>query len=125
MLINVTEPHSPLLSKAVMAGGVVVEAFTESREAVSVTDENFDTLVVHSEVPDVFDGVEDLAPGLDSMGVDRIVVLGDTGDKAVSDTAIAGIVLGFDVIIVADTDEHLSDAIDAGVEVRRDVWLRM
>lgn len=125
MLINVTDSTSPLLSKAIVAGGVVVEAFTGDLEAQSVTDEDFDTLVVHSKVPDVFDGVDDLAPGLESMGVDRVIFVGDVTDEAVDQTATAAIVLGFDAVIVAETSEHVEQAVESGAQISTDVWLRM
>ena len=125
MLINVTDSTSPLLSKAIVAGGVVVEAFTGDLEPQSVTDEDFDTLVVHSKVPDVFDGVDDLAPGLESMGVDRVIFVGDVTDEAVDQTATAAIVLGFDAVIVAETSEHVEQAVESGAQISTDVWLRM
>ncbi|GAA1189528.1 hypothetical protein GCM10009585_02790 [Brevibacterium paucivorans] len=125
MLINVTDSTSPLLSKAIVAGGVVVEAFTGDLEPQSVTDEDFDTLVVHSKVPDVFDGVDDLAPGLESMGVDRVIFVGDVADEAVDQTATAAIVLGFEAVIVAETSEHVEQAVESGAQISTDVWLRM
>ncbi|WP_146004694.1 isochorismatase family protein [Brevibacterium paucivorans] len=125
MLINVTDSTSPLLSKAIVAGGVVVEAFTGDLEPQSVTDEDFDTLVVHSKVPDVFDGVDDLAPGLESMGVDRVIFVGDVADEAIDQTATAAIVLGFEAVIVAETSEHVEQAVESGAQIGTDVWLRM
>lgn len=125
MLINVTDSTSPLLNKAVVAGGVVVEAFTGDLEPQSVTDEGFDTLVVHSKVPDVFDGVDDLAPGLESMGVDRVIFVGDVADEAIDQTATAAIVLGFEAVIVAETSEHVEQAVESGAQIGTDVWLRM
>jgi len=125
MLINVTDSTSPLLNKAVVAGGVVVEAFTGDLEPQSVTDEDFDTLVVHSKVPDVFDGVDDLAPGLESMGVDRVIFVGDVADEAIDQTATAAIVLGFEAVIVAETSEHVEQAVESGAQIGTDVWLRM
>lgn len=125
MLINVTDSTSPLLSKAVVAGGVVVEAFTGDLEPQSVTDEDFDTLVVHSKVPDVFDGVDDLAPGLESMGVDRVIFVGDVADEAIDQTATVAIVLGFEAVIVAETSEHVEQAVESGAQIGTDVWLRM
>lgn len=125
MLINVTDSTSPLLNKAVVAGGVVVEAFTGDLEPQSVTDEDFDTLVVHSKVPDVFDGVDDLAPGLESMGVDRVIFVGDVADEAIDQTATAAIVLGFEAAIVAETSEHVEQAVESGAQIGTDVWLRM
>ncbi len=125
MLMNVTDSTSPLLSKAIVAGGVVVEAFTGDLEPRSVTDEDFDTLVVHSDVPDVFDGVDDLAPGLESMGVDRVIFVGDVADEAIDQSATAAIVLGFDAVIVAETSEHVKQAVESGAQISADVWLRM
>ena len=125
MLINVTDSTSPLLSKAIVAGGVVVEAFTGDLEPQSVIDEDFDTLVVHSKVPDVFDGVDDLAPGLESMGVDRVIFVGDVADEAIDQTATAAIVLGFEAVIVAETSEHVEQAVESGAQISTDVWLRM
>lgn len=125
MLMNVTDSQSPVLSKAIVAGGIVVEAFTGDREPRSVTDEDFDTLVVHSDVPDVFDGVDDLAPGLESMGVDRMIFVGDSTDEAIDQTATAAIVLGFDAVIVAESSEHVQQAVESGAQVSTDVWLRM
>lgn len=125
MLMNVTDSQSPVLSKAIVAGGIVVEAFTGDREPRSVTDEDFDTLVVHSDVPDVFDGVDDLAPGLESMGVDRVIFVGDSTDEAIDQTATAAIVLGFDAVIVAESSEHVQQAVESGAQVSTDVWLRM
>ena len=125
MLMNVTDSQSPVLSKAIVAGGIVVEAFTGDHEPQSVTDEDFDTLVVHSDVPDVFDGVDDLAPGLESMGVDRAIFVGDTADEAIDQTATAAIVLGFDAVIVAESSEHVQQAVESGAQVSTDVWLRM
>lgn len=125
MLINVTDSTSPLLSKAIVAGGVVVEAFTGDLEPQSVIDEDFDTLVVHSKVPDVFDGVDDLAPGLESMGVDRVIFVGDVADEAIDQTATAAIVLGFEAVIVAETSEHVEQAVESGAQIGTDVWLRM
>ena len=125
MLMNVTDSQSPVLSKAIVAGGIVVEAFTGDHEPQSVTDEDFDTLVVHSDVPDVFDGVDDLAPGLESMGVDRVIFVGDTADEAIDQTATAAIVLGFDAVIVAESSEHVQQAVESGAQVSTDVWLCM
>ena len=90
-----------------------------------MTDEDFDTLVVHSKVPDVFDGVDDLAPGLESMGVDRVIFVGDVADEAIDQTATAAIVLGFEAVIVAETSEHVEQAVESGAQISTDVWLRM
>lgn len=156
LLINVTapvsEPVSALLAKAVIAGGVVIEAFTGTGADVgegvgesageSVTDDGFDTLVIHSGTPDIFDGVEELAPVADSLGVDRFVICGDNGtgqgDGAIAQSAIAATVLDFDAVIAVDAVTANGEPVDAGAAWLKDaqaagvqvsahdaIWLRM
>ncbi|GAA2096253.1 isochorismatase family protein [Brevibacterium salitolerans] len=94
-----------------------------------------DELVLVSEAPDAFEGVEELAEGLDDLGVDRLIVAGGDGRGAVYQTSMAALVLGFEVVLAGDAVrtpeggqvDWLADAEDAGAVVKPagDVWLKM
>lgn len=92
-------------------------------------------LVLVSQAPDAFEGVEELAPGLDDLGVERLLMAGGDGRGAVYETAMAALVLGFQVVLLSDgvlTAEGepagwLGEAEAAGAVVKaaEDVWLKM
>ncbi len=94
-----------------------------------------DDLVLTSAVADAFDDVEDLAEGLGDLQVDRLVMAGVDAAGALRETAMAGLALGFDVLLVSDAcrDEQgrpvdwMSDAQEVGAIARPAVesWLRM
>lgn len=123
-------------------GGVLIFASTKDeltdREdaEISVFGPDEEDLVLRSDNPDIFEGVEDLAAGLHDMAVDRIVVAGvDDSPGAVWASAMAALVCNFDVIVlsdsVVDADGNpvawAADAEAAGAMVKRteDTWLRM
>lgn len=143
-----------LIKKAEIAGGVVVEAFTRDNTAPdtvapdgsaapdgsTVAESGFDTLVLHSATADVFDSVDELASGLESLGIDRLIMLGDA--RVIEATAQAAVVLSFDVVVVRDcvyeteavTGAELADGSTFGARLEQwgiscvnsaDVWLRM
>lgn len=94
-----------------------------------------DELVLVSEEPDAFEGVEELALGLDDLGIQRLIVAGSDARGALHDTAMAAIVLGFEVLLLAEgvrtstgeTVPWLAEAEAAGAVVRPagGVWLKM
>ena len=94
-----------------------------------------DDLVLASEVPDVFDGVEDLATGLQAMNIDRVVIGGVDQSRAVEHTVMAALVLGFEATVLADAlvgadgaeVQWLETAAGAGARIAdsADTWLRM
>ena len=90
-----------------------------------------DELVLVSEVPDAFEGIEDLAEGLDDLGVDRIIVAGSNARGALLDSSAAALVIGFELTVVADgivgAGEWVAELEAAGAVVKNgtDVWLKM
>lgn len=134
-------------------GGVLIFASTRAEVAdradaeLSIYGPDEDDLVIRSDVPDVFEGVDDLAAGLHDLAVDRLVIAGaDAGPGAVWSTAMAGLVCNFDVIVLSDAVlgieadpeagpgdgaaagvDWFPAAEDAGAMVKRtaDTWLRM
>ncbi|SMY12083.1 isochorismatase family protein [Brevibacterium jeotgali] len=90
-----------------------------------------DELVLVSAAPDAFEGVEDLADGLDDLGVDRIIVAGSNARGAVLESAAAALAIGFELTVVADgivePGEWIADLEAAGAVVKSgaDVWLKM
>ena len=90
-----------------------------------------DELVLVSAAPDVFEGVEDLADGLDDLGVDRIIVAGSNGRGAVLESAAAALAIGFELTVVLDglveSGEWVTELAAAGAVVKNgaDVWLKM
>lgn len=94
-----------------------------------------DELVLVTGNADAFEGIEELAPGLGDLGVNRVIVAGGDARGAVQETAMAALVLGFEVILLADgvfagDGEQvgwLPDAEAAGAVVKAsgDVWLKM
>ena len=97
----------------------------------SVVGTTADELVLVSAVPDAFEGVEDLAEGLDDLGVDRIIVAGSNARGALLDSSAAALVIGFELTVVADgivgAGEWVAELEAAGAVVKNgtDVWLKM
>src|SRR5699024_4343329 len=86
---------------------------------VFVPDE--EDLVLRSDNPDIFEVINDLAPGLHDMAVDRIVIAGaDDAPGAVYASAMAALVCNFDVIVLSDSTTDLDgepvDWMDAAEE---------
>lgn len=123
-------------------GGVLIFASTKEELAdredaeISVYGPDEEDLVLRSDNPDIFEGVEDLAAGLHDMAVDRIVIAGlDDDPGAVWASAMAGLVCNFDVIVLSDSVidadgvpvAWMAAAEEAGAMVKRteDTWLRM
>lgn len=97
----------------------------------SVLGTTADELVLVSAVPDAFEGVEDLAEGLDDLGVDRIIVAGSNGRGALLESAGAALAIGFELTVVRDaivgSGEWMEELEAAGAVVKNgaDVWLKM
>ncbi|WP_349826775.1 hypothetical protein [Brevibacterium litoralis] len=147
---QVTEVLGDIVSRARMTGGVLIFLSAPVPDAgpedttTSVYEVGEDELGIASAEADAFDGIDDLAPGLHDLGVDRIVLGGvdaipqggaPGGRGAVYQTAMAGLALNFDVIVLGDATvtemgppvQWGDEAEAEGVMVRptRDVWLRM
>ncbi|WP_029088461.1 isochorismatase family protein [Brevibacterium album] len=94
-----------------------------------------DELVLVTVNADAFEGIEELAPGLGDLGVNRVIVAGGDARGAVQETAMAALVLGFEVILLADgvfagDGEQVgwlpeAEAAGAVVKASGDVWLKM
>ncbi len=90
-----------------------------------------DELVLVSAVPDAFEGVEDLAEGLDDLGVDRIIIAGSNARGAVLESAAAALAIGFELTVVRDgiveSGAWVEELEAAGAVVKggADVWLKM
>lgn len=123
-------------------GGVLIFATTNEEvsgrddEEISVFGPDEEDLVLRSDNPDIFEGVDDLAAGLHDMAVDRIVIAGvDENPGAVWASAMAALVCNFDVIVLSDSVVSAAGdpvtwaeaAEEAGAMVKRteDTWLRM
>lgn len=84
------------------------EAAAESDVAVappridSVVGTRDDELVLVSAVPDAFEGVEDLAEGLDDLGVDRIILAGSNVRGGLEQSGYAALAIGFELVVVRD-----------------------
>lgn len=139
---DTAETLGDIVGRTRAVGGVLIFVSTKD-ELVDVDDEDLsifgpdeEDLVLRSENPDVFEGVDDLAPGLHDMAVDRIVIAGgDDGPGSVWASAMAALVCNFDVIILSDAVIDLEGqpaswmdaAEEAGAVVKKaaDTWLRM
>lgn len=97
----------------------------------SVLGTTADELVLVSALPDAFEGVEDLAEGLDDLGVDRIIIAGSNARGAVLESAAAALAIGFELTVVRDgiveSGEWIEELEAAGAVVKNgaDVWLKM
>jgi len=106
----------------------------------SVVGTREDELVLVSSVPDAFEGVEDLAEGLDDLGVDRIILAGSNGRGALEQSGYAALAIGFELVVVRDglgegTAELAAasgadwpaqlEAAGAVLKDGADVWLKM
>lgn len=95
-------------SVAVEVDGTAAEAAAESDDAVappridSVVGTREDELVLVSAVPDAFEGVEDLAEGLDDLGVDRIILAGSNVRGGLEQSGYAALAIGFELVLVRD-----------------------
>src|SRR5699024_3255523 len=77
-------------------------------EELSVFVPDEEDLVLRSDNPDIFEGINDLAPGLHDMAVDRIVIAGaDDALGAVYASAMAALVCNFDVIVLSELCESI------------------
>src|SRR5699024_2369495 len=123
-------------------GGVLIFASTKESladnpdEELSVFVPDAEDLVLRSDNPDIFEGINDLAPGLHDMAIDRIVIAGaDDAPVAVYASAMAALVCNFDVTVLSDSTTDLDGepvdwmdaAEEAGAMVKNtaDTWLRM
>lgn len=97
----------------------------------SVLGTTADELVLVSALPDAFEGVEDLAEGLDDLGVDRIIIAGSNARGALLESAAAALAIGFELTVVRDgigePGEWVEELEAAGAVVKSgaDVWLKM
>lgn len=97
----------------------------------SVVGTTTDELVLVSAVPDAFEGVDDLAEGLDDLGVDRIIIAGSNARGALLESAAAALAIGFELTVVRDgigePGEWVEELEAAGAVVKSgaDVWLKM
>ncbi|WP_309133120.1 hypothetical protein [Brevibacterium sp.] len=136
------ETLSGIVGRARAVGGVLIFASTSDEVADREDDElsvfvpDEEDLVLRSESPDIFEGVEDLAAGLHDLAVDRIVFAGaDDGPGSVWASAMAALVCNFDVIVLSDAVvdgegnavDWMPAAEEAGAMVKKtaDTWLRM
>ncbi|SMX89986.1 Isochorismatase family protein [Brevibacterium iodinum ATCC 49514] len=140
------ETLGDIVTRTRAVGGVLIFASTKADladtpdEELSIFVPDEEDLVLRSESPDVFEGVDDLAAGLHDLSVDRIIIAGADASSAgtpgaVYASAMAGLVCNFDVVVLSDstTDPDGSlvawddAAADAGAMVKKtaDTWLRM
>lgn len=158
MLINThesavpTEPLIQLLGKARMADGVIAyvtapaeeSAFAEPVEggAPVAAEPTADDLILASPTPDAFESYDDLALGLQDMGIERLIVAGADsapdaeGRGAVWATAAAALAHQFSVVFVesavvlpstGDRPAWMHDAFQLGAVEKpaEDIWLKM
>ena len=136
------ETLGDIVTRTRAVGGVLIFASTQENLADTPDDElsvfvpDEEDLVLRSDNPDIFEGINDLAPGLHDMAVDRIVIAGaDDALGAVYASAMAALVCNFDVIVLSDSTTDLGGepvdwmdaAEEAGAMVKKtaDTWLRM
>ena len=158
MLINThesavpTEPLIQLLGKARMADGVIAyvtapaeeSAFAEPVEGAApvAAEPTADDLILASLTPDAFEAYDDLALGLQDMGIERLIVAGADsapdaeGRVAVWATAAAALAHQFSVVFVesavvlpstGDRPAWMHDAfqLSAVEKPAEDIWLKM
>ena len=158
MLINThesavpTEPLIQLLGKARMADGVIAyvtapaeeSAFAEPVEGAApvAAEPTADDLILASPTPDAFGSYDDLALGLQDMGIERLIVAGADsapdaeGRGAVWATAAAALAHQFSVVFVesavvlpstGDRPAWMHDAFQLGAVEKpaEDIWLKM
>lgn len=158
MLINThesavpTEPLIQLLGKARMADGVIAyvtapaeeSAFAEPVEGAApvAAEPTADDLILASATPDAFESYDDLALGLQDMGIERLIVAGAEsapdaeGRGAVWATAAAALAHQFSVVFVesavvlpstGDRPAWMHDAFQLGAVEKpaEDIWLKM
>lgn len=123
---SVTEEHEGDKDETYEAEDVDVQPQIDS--VLGTTE---DELVLVSAAPDAFEGVEDLAEGLDDLGVDRIIVAGSNARGAVLESSAAALAIGFELTVVRDgiveSGEWIEELEAAGAVVKSgaDVWLKM
>lgn len=158
MLINThesavpTEPLIQLLGKARMADGVIAyvtapaeeSAFAEPVEGAApvAAEPTADDLILASPTPDAYESYDDLALGLQDMGIERLIVAGADsapdaeGRGAVWATAAAALAHQFSVVFVesavvlpstGDRPAWMHDAFQLGAVEKpaEDIWLKM
>lgn len=149
LFLNTDSPHVPaanlrtVLQRARRAQGVVVFGFAPTAEAPEESRDESPTdlvpdaedLVLEASVPDIFEGVDELAQGLDDLKVDRLVIGGVDTEGALDATVTAAVTLGFDVVLIGDAAVDASgqpvawmdEVAYLGVVVKpaADTWLRM
>lgn len=140
------ETLGDIVTRTRAVGGVLIFASTKADladtpdEELSIFVPDEEDLVLRSDSPDVFEGVDDLAAGLHDLSVDRVIIAGADASSAgtpgaVYASAMAGLVCNFDVVVLSDSttdpDGNLvawgDAAADAGAMVKKtaDTWLRM
>ena len=130
------ETLGDIVTRTRAVGGVLIFASTKESlaetpdEELSIFVPGEDDLVLRSDGPDVFEGVDDLAAGLHDMAVDRIIIAGadaggvaagaraDGAESAADDSgadasgaapgavqasAMAALVCNFDVVVLSDS----------------------
>ncbi len=158
MLINThesavpTEPLIQLLGKARMADGVIAYVTAPAEEsafaapvegaAPVAAEPTADDLILASPTPDAFEAYDDLALGLQDMGIERLIVAGADsapdaeGRGAVWATAAAALAHQFSVVFVesavvlpstGDRPAWMHDAFQLGAVEKpaEDIWLKM
>ncbi|OFT24784.1 hypothetical protein HMPREF3172_10080 [Brevibacterium sp. HMSC08F02] len=162
-----TEPLIQLLGKARMADGVIAyvtapaeeSAFAEPVEGAAPAEESAfaepvegaapvaaeptaDDLILASPTPDAYESYDDLALGLQDMGIERLIVAGADsapdaeGRGAVWATAAAALAHQFSVVFVesavvlpstGDRPAWMHDAFQLGAVEKpaEDIWLKM
>lgn len=103
-----TQNTAQSAQNGVAVDDTAAEAAAESDDAVappridSVVGTREDELVLVSAVPDAFEGVEDLAEGLDDLGVDRIILAGSNVRGGLQQSGYAALAIGFELVVVRD-----------------------
>ncbi|WP_237143134.1 isochorismatase family protein [Sediminivirga luteola] len=107
------EALAPLVERVRRTGGVLVQVLDADdgpapgppeelsgyeRSAIGLGP---DDLIVASGLPDAFEGVPELAEGLEDIGVDRVVLTGHDG-QAVLQTALGALASEFEVVVATD-----------------------
>ncbi|GAA4283563.1 hypothetical protein GCM10022261_10940 [Brevibacterium daeguense] len=129
-----------IVARARTTGGVLVllsapvppDAPEQPESVFGTTEED---LGLVSTAADAFEGVDELAPALHDLNIDRVIIGGVDVQSSVQQTAMAGLACNFDVVVLRDGTVDLAggpvdwfptaEAAGAMVKDVADVWLRM
>ena len=130
---EVEQAIAQLVQRVRLVGGVLVQVLDAGEEAaeVSAVGAGEDDLIVDSDVPDAFEGVDDLADGLHDMAIDRVIITGFDGEAAQA-TALGALASDLEVVVAPDAiagdTDGLAEALEPFGGIARasaEIWLRM